>query len=65
MSFTPYLSMAILSTPRPNAKPEYFLESILQFSRTIGFTMRNLVFSSHLPSFEQISTSADGSVKGK
>ena len=41
-----------------------FLSLFLQFSRTMGFVPQPSI-SSHLPSFEQISTSADGSVKGK
>ena len=57
--------MAILSIPKPNAKPLYLLESILQFSRTIGFTSPHPSISSHLPSLDKISTSAEGSVKGK
>ena len=57
--------MAILSMPSPKAKPEYFLESILQFSNTIGFTTPQPKISSHFPSLDSISTSADGSVKGK
>ena len=35
------------------------------FSRTIGFTNPHPSISSHLPSFDKISTSAEGSVKGK
>ena len=57
--------MAILSTPIPKAKPLYFLESILQFSRTTGLTNPHPSISSHLPSFDKISTSAEGSVNGK
>ena len=48
--------------PRPNAKPLKFLEFRLQFSRTIGFTIPQPSISNHLPSFDKISTSADGSV---
>ena len=59
------LGLAILSTPRPKAKPLKLLESILQFSRTIGLTMPHPKISSHLLSLESISTSADGSVNGK
>ena len=65
MSSTPYFSIAILSTPKPNARPEYFLLSILQFLRTIGLTTPHPSISSHLPFLDLISTSADGSVKGK
>ena len=65
MSFTPYFSIAILSTPRPNAKPEYVCESILQLLITLGFTIPQPKISSHFPSVDKISTSADGSVKGK
>ena len=57
--------MAILSMPSPNARPLYLLESILQFSNTIGFTMPHPRISNHLPSFDKISTSAEGSVNGK
>ena len=39
--------------------------SILQFSKTIGFTMPQPSISNHFPSFDRISTSAEGSVKGK
>ena len=41
------------------------LESILQLSKTIGFTRPQPNISSHLPSFDKISTSAEGSVNGK
>ena len=51
--------------PRPNAKPLYLLESILQLSRTIGFTNPQPSISSHFPSLDNMSTSAEGSVKGK
>src|SRR5262245_41225554 len=34
-----YLSIAMRSMPIPKAKPEYFFESILQFSRTFGSTI--------------------------
>ena len=56
--------MAILSTPKPNANPENFFGSILQFSNTIGFTIPQPKISNHSPFSERISTSADGSVKG-
>ena len=49
MSLTPYISIAILSIPRPKANPEYFFESILQFSKTTGFTMPHPKISSQLP----------------
>ena len=65
MSLTPCFNMAILSIPNPNANPLYLSEFILQFSRTIGFTMPQPSTSNHFPSFDNISTSADGSVKGK
>ena len=65
MSLTPYLSIAILSTPSPNARPLYFSESILQFSKTIGFTIPQPRISSHFPESDNISTSAEGSVNGK
>ena len=42
-----------------------FSESILQFSNTIGFTIPQPNISSHFPESDKISTSADGSVKGK
>ena len=53
------------SIPKPNAKPLYLDESMLQFSRTIGFTIPHPKISSHSLFFERISTSADGSVNGK
>ena len=65
MSLTPYMSIAILSMPKPNARPEYAFESILQFSSTIGFTIPQPKISNHFPSSDNISTSADGSVNGK
>ena len=52
----PNLSIAILSIPNPKANPEYLSESILQFSRTIGFTTPHPRISSHFPSFDKIST---------
>ena len=65
MSVMPCFNIAILSIPRPNANPLYLLESILQFSNTIGFTKPHPRISSHFPSFDRISTSAEGSVNGK
>jgi len=65
MSVTPCFNMAIRSIPSPNANPLYFSESILQFSKTIGLTSPHPSISSHLPSFDKISTSAEGSVNGK
>ena len=65
MSFTSYLSIAILSTPRPKASPLYFSESMLQFSKTIGLTIPQPRISSHFPFSDKISTSAEGSVNGK
>ena len=65
MSFISNLSIAILSTPKPNARPLYFDESIPQFSRTIGFTIPQPSISIHSPSLDKISTSAEGSVNGK
>ena len=64
MSLTPNFNIAILSMPKPKAKPEYFSEFISQFSRTTGLTTPPKI-SSHLPFSDKISTSADGSVKGK
>ena len=66
MSLIPYLSMAILSIPNPKANPENLDGSILQFSKTLGFTIPQPKISSQLllPS-NKTSTSADGSVKGK
>ena len=58
-------NIAILSIPKPNAKPLNLLESIWQFSSTIGFIIPQPRISSHLPSSDKISTSADGSVNGK
>ncbi len=51
--------------PNPNAKPEYLVESILQFSKTIGLTTPQPNTSSHLSPSDNISTSAEGSVNGK
>ena len=65
MSVTPNLSIAIRSIPNPKAKPLNSSESILQFWRTFGFTIPQPRISNHFPSSERISTSADGSVKGK
>ena len=65
MSFIPYFNIAILSIPRPNARPVYLDESILQFSRTTGLIIPQPSISSHFPSLERISTSAEGSVNGK
>ena len=39
------------SIPRPNANPEYFEESISQFSRTLGFTTPHQEF---LTTYRQI-----------
>ena len=66
MSLIPYLSIAILSIPNPKAKPEYLFVSMLQFSKTLGLTVPQPSISSHssVPG-KRISTSADGSVKGK
>ena len=50
--------------PRPKAKPEYFLESTLQFSKTFGLTTPQPSISNHLLP-NKTSTSADGSVNGK
>ena len=58
-------NIAILSMPNPNASPLSLFESILQFSNTVGFTKPQPRISIHLPSEDNISTSADGSVKGK
>ena len=49
----------------PKAKPQYFSLSILQFSKTIGFTIPQPNISNHSFDSDRISTSADGSVKGK
>ena len=65
MSLIPYLSIAILSIPSPKANPEYLLELIPQFSRTIGFIIPQPRISNHFPFSDKISTSADGSVNGK
>ena len=60
MSFTPYFNIAILSIPRPKASPEYLLESILQFSKTIGFMIPHPKISNQSP-LESLMSSADGS----
>ena len=65
MSVTPCFSIAILSTPRPKARPLYFSGSILQFINTIGLTMPQPKISNHSPFSDKISTSAYGSVNGK
>ena len=65
MSFTPNLSIAILSIPSPNAKPEYFLDQFYNFSNTIGFTIPQPRISTIYFHIDLISTSADGSVNGK
>ena len=69
--------MAILSTPRPKAKPVYFSLSIPQASRTFGWTIPPPSSSIDQPVFPQdgqpsplhlgqvTSTSRDGSVNGK
>ena len=57
--------MAILSTPKPNARPQYLFESILQFSSKTGLTIQQPKNSNHFLFSDNISTSADGSVKGK
>ena len=57
--------MAILSIPSPKARPLYLSESIEQFSNTFGLITPQPNTSSHFPSLDRISTSADGSVKGK
>ena len=51
--------------PKPNARPLCLVESILQFSKTTGFTNPHPRISSQLPSFDKMSTSAEGSVNGK
>ena len=56
--------MAILSTPNPNARPLYCLESILQFLKLLVYNSAAKI-SSHFPDSDNISTSADGSVNGK
>ena len=76
ISSIPYFAIAILSSPQPNAKPEYIFESIPQFSSTFGCTIPQPK-SSIQPSFlhtlhpfplhtkQDTSTSALGSVYGK
>ena len=53
-------NIAILSTPSPKARPLNFAESILQLSKTTGFTIPLPSISSHFPSLDKMSTSADG-----
>ena len=65
MSLTPCFNIAILSIPSPKASPENFSESILQLFRTIGLIIPQPKISSHLPSSDKMSTSAEGSVNGK
>ena len=65
MSLTPYFNIAILSTPKPKARPLNLVESMLQFSSTTGLTMPHPKTSSHLPFSERMSTSAEGYVNGK
>ena len=65
MSVTPYFNIAILSIPNPKAIPLYLFESILQFSRTFGFTIPHPKISNHFVSSNRTSTSAEGSVNGK
>src|SRR5277367_4991032 len=71
-----YFKLAILSMPMPNAKPVNFLLSIPQFSKTLGSTMPQPKISTQpvylhilqpapLQIVQDISISADGSVKGK
>ena len=75
-SLTCHFSMAILSTPMPKAKPEYFLLSMPEASSTFGSTMPQPIISSHpvplhilhplpLHILQFTSTSALGSVNGK
>ena len=72
----PYLSIAIRSIPIPNARPEYFVESILQFSNTLLLTIpppntsiQPVPLQSEHPAQPHLkqltSTSTDGSVNGK
>ena len=76
MWLIPYFNMAIRSIPIPNASPEYLLESTLQFSRTLLFTIPPPSTSIQPvplhkeqpapPHLKQLtSTSTDGSVNGK
>ena len=62
---TPNFNIAILSRPNPKARPQYTFESMLQFSKTVGFIIPQPNISNHFPSFDSISTSAEGSVNGK
>ena len=72
----PYLSIAMRSTPKPNAKPWTFRGSYPTALNTFGCTIPQPMISSHpfRPHVEQpfprqaaqaMSTSADGSVNGK
>lgn len=75
-SLTRYLRFVIRSIPIPNAYPVYSLESMPQASRTLGSTIPHPRISTHpvplqkaqpLPPqmLQEMSISADGSVKGK
>src|SRR6185312_13296756 len=46
-SFTPYLSIARRSTPKPKAKPTYFWLSMLTCLKTLGCTIPQPSTSSH------------------
>ena len=76
MLLMPYLSMAMRSTPMPNAKPVYSSGSMPQFSRTRRLTMpaprtsiQPVPLHSEQPlppqTWQETSTSTDGSVNGK
>src|SRR5690606_7412216 len=75
-SLISYLRLVIRSIPIPKANPEYFLLSIPQFSNTLGSTIPHPKISTHpdplhrlhpspLQIVQEMSISADGSVKGK
>src|SRR5580698_1863430 len=71
-----HFKLAIRSIPIPKAKPVYFLLSMPQFSSTLGSTMPqpkistqpvylHILQPSPLQIVQEMSISADGSVKGK
>jgi hypothetical protein len=76
MSLTLYFNMAIRSIPIPKAKPVYLSGSILQLLKTAGSTIPQPIIStqpvylqmlqpSPPQSEQEMSISAEGSVKGK
>ncbi len=58
------LMIAKRSSPNPNAQPLYFSGSTPKFWRTLPLTIPEPTTSTHFP-FTSISSSTEGSVKGK